>query len=272
MNKYTYKIFLIIVFLFLIFELNTGSKIFDNKNQSYQKFSKNKSAYLIVESYKDFLDSTDGNFLYFKDGTKMKFDDNNIKNTYDDTLNYASLKDQMSMKYTIGKKYTIPIQVNFDPGRIRCEAFFKKIYGASKEAVRKNLISVIWLPQKIGKKILFTKLNGAATALQKVSNELDRLPDSCLKYIQTIGGTYYWRQIAGTDRLSMHSFGISIDINTKYSHYWRNSKPDKYGVIKYKNYIPMEIVEIFEKYGFIWGGKWYHYDTMHFEFRPELFF
>ncbi|MEJ2663631.1 MAG: M15 family metallopeptidase, partial [Spirochaetia bacterium] len=26
----------------------------------------------------------------------------------------------------------------------------------------------------------------------------------------------------------------------------------------------------FEKYGFIWGGKWYHYDTMHFEYRPEL--
>ena len=32
----------------------------------------------------------------------------------------------------------------------------------------------------------------------------------------------------------------------------------------------MEVVEIFEKYGFIWGGKWYHYDTMHFEYRPEL--
>ena len=26
----------------------------------------------------------------------------------------------------------------------------------------------------------------------------------------------------------------------------------------------------FETHGFIWGGKWYHYDTMHFEYRPEL--
>ena len=32
----------------------------------------------------------------------------------------------------------------------------------------------------------------------------------------------------------------------------------------------MEIVRIFEKHGFIWGGKWHHYDTMHFEYRPEL--
>ena len=31
-----------------------------------------------------------------------------------------------------------------------------------------------------------------------------------------------------------------------------------------------KIVEIFERHGFIWGGKWYHYDTMHFEYRPEL--
>jgi hypothetical protein len=30
-----------------------------------------------------------------------------------------------------------------------------------------------------------------------------------------------------------------------------------------------ERVEIFERHGFIWGGKWYHYDTMHFEYRPE---
>ncbi len=32
----------------------------------------------------------------------------------------------------------------------------------------------------------------------------------------------------------------------------------------------MEIVKELEKYGFIWGGRWYHYDTMHFEYRPEL--
>ena len=25
-----------------------------------------------------------------------------------------------------------------------------------------------------------------------------------------------------------------------------------------------------ERHGFIWGGKWYHYDTLHFEYRPGL--
>jgi D-alanyl-D-alanine carboxypeptidase len=26
----------------------------------------------------------------------------------------------------------------------------------------------------------------------------------------------------------------------------------------------------FERAGFIWGGKWYHFDTFHFEYRPEI--
>jgi type I restriction enzyme R subunit len=29
-------------------------------------------------------------------------------------------------------------------------------------------------------------------------------------------------------------------------------------------------VQIFEKRGFIWGGKWYHYDTMHFELLASI--
>ena len=67
-----------------------------------------------------------------------------------------------------------------------------------------------------------------------------------------------------------HGHGIAIDIALKHSDYWRNSSPEKDGAYAYKNEIPMEIVRVFEKHGFIWGGKWHHYDTMHFEYRPEL--
>jgi hypothetical protein len=62
----------------------------------------------------------------------------------------------------------------------------------------------------------------------------------------------------------------AIDIAAAHSHYWQWSKPDADGRFSYKNEIPWEIVEIFERHGFIWGGKWYHYDTMHFEYRPEI--
>ncbi|QKQ24798.1 M15 family metallopeptidase [Candidatus Ruthia endofausta] len=36
------------------------------------------------------------------------------------------------------------------------------------------------------------------------------------------------------------------------------------------NKIPQIIIDTFEKYSFIWDGKWYHHDTMHFEYRAEL--
>ena len=77
--------------------------------------------------------------------------------------------------------------------------------------------------------------------------------------------------------VKVHSYGIAIDINininTTYSNYWLWSNPNcsETDKIQYTNRIPIEIVKVFEKHGFIWGGKWYHYDTMHFEYRPEFF-
>jgi hypothetical protein len=133
-----------------------------------------------------------------------------------------------------------------------------------------NAANVVWLPSKYGKTVKFTKVNGAAAALQRVSDELDRLPQRFLAYLRPTQGTYNCRVIAGTNRYSAHRFGIAIDIASAHSHYWAWSKPDANGGFPYKNEIPWEIVHVFEKHGFIWGGKWYHYDTMHFEYRPEM--
>jgi hypothetical protein len=30
------------------------------------------------------------------------------------------------------------------------------------------------------------------------------------------------------------------------------------------------VIRAFEEQGFIWGGRWARYDTMHFEYHPEL--
>jgi hypothetical protein len=49
---------------------------------------------------------------------------------------------------------------------------------------------------------------------------------------------------------------------------WDGGGSDK--ALSYRNDTPAEIVKIFGKQGFIWGGRWFHYDTMHFEYRPEL--
>jgi hypothetical protein len=64
--------------------------------------------------------------------------------------------------------------------------------------------------------------------------------------------------------------GIAIDLVTEHSHYWRWGRTAFSRPANWRNEIPGEIVKIFEKHGFIWGGKWYHFDTMHFEYRPEI--
>jgi uncharacterized membrane protein YedE/YeeE len=65
-------------------------------------------------------------------------------------------------------------------------------------------------------------------------------------------------------------FGIAIDIAAAHSHYWLRTKPGAVAISLIKMRFPGEIVRIFEAHGFIWGGTWHHYDTMHFEYRHEL--
>lgn len=270
------KIFYLFICTYFLMGLgcNSEDKKTINVNHSVTKIvSMNQDSiikYKLLKFYSVYIDSIANNYVYFKDKSKLKYENSKQKKTFDDSLNLASIKDQFSQKYLKGKEYFIPIPLNYDAGRIRNDEFFKKIYGGSKNEVENNLTIVNWLPKKLNMKIKFSKRNGASEQLQKVSNELDKLPDSLLKYMRNLGGSFSWRPIAGTNRQSMHSYGVALDINTKYSHYWRNSKPNTKGIYEYRNFIPFPIVAIFEKYGFIWGGKWYHYDTMHFEYRPEL--
>jgi hypothetical protein len=66
----------------------------------------------------------------------------------------------------------------------------------------------------------------------------------------------------------MHAFGAAIDLNASVGKYWRWSGLSD--ASRANHSVPREIVEIFERHGFIWGGNWYHVDSIHFEYRPEL--
>lgn len=222
---------------------------------------------ILMKHYPQIKSYQNGQLIFY-DQTSLIYDDGQEKTHYE-LLENSDIEDMFHYDYPKGAN-AIPLK-NFDPGRIRNESFFKKIYGSSKTEVKSHLTEIIWCPKLSGQKIQVTKVNGVSEKIKKISEELDELPEY-KKYIQTIGGTFNWRYIKGTQRLSLHSFGMTIDMNSQFSDYWQwdsKSSNEKQNV-KYRNRIPLKIVEIFEKYGFIWGGKWYHYDTMHFEYRPEL--
>ncbi|MEN9400802.1 MAG: hypothetical protein RL632_1905 [Bacteroidota bacterium] len=221
----------------------------------------------LMETYPEIvIGYTNGN-LIFSDSSFIQFDDLKSK-TNQELLNSADIEDMFSEQYSRGSTIIIP---NNDAGRIRNEAFFMTVYGNTKEKIRSNLMEIVWCPKLVNQRILVNKRNGVAEHFIALSKELDEHPEF-KKYLSEIGGTFNFRKIAGTNRLSMHSFGITIDINIAHSNYWQwdCGCVNEDGVKGYKNRIPIALVQIFEKHGFIWGGRWKHYDTMHFEYRPEL--
>jgi hypothetical protein len=59
-------------------------------------------------------------------------------------------------------------------------------------------------------------------------------------------------------RLSMHAWGLAIDFNVSTNQYGATPQ------------MPPEIVEVFERWGFSWGGHWTIPDGMHFELRAVI--
>ena len=223
----------------------------------------------LMKTYPSQIVGFNDNYLLFKDGSKLIYDDKKSK-SFQELLGNPDVEDQFKFAYKKGS-FISKLSQNEDPGRIRNIEFFRKIYGQTKHEVEAKLVEIDWCPKLVNQKIKVTTVNKIDKIIIKLSSELDQHPEY-QQYLKNIGGTFEWRNIAGTNRLSMHSFGMTMDINLQKTNYWQwdckcQNEDSK---LVYKNNIPLGLVAIFERYGFIWGGKWYHYDTMHFEFRPEL--
>jgi D-alanyl-D-alanine carboxypeptidase len=230
----------------------------------------NSALDVLVAAYPDHLVSHDRDSVTWADGTVMPVaGGGQQQRSFEELLNAPGILDQFAIPYPLGTKLKTPA-VNEDPGRIRNQAFFTKMYGDCRQGdVEKHLRDVAWLPSRGGGALKATSINGVADRLSEVSRELELLPARMMKYLIPSAGTYNCRPIAATERISVHAYGAAIDINDRFSDYWLWTK-NKTGHFTWTNRIPLEIVDIFERHGFIWGGKWYHFDTMHFEYRPEL--
>ncbi len=216
----------------------------------------------MIKAYPTAIRAWKDNTLIFADGTTTVYDDGK-KKSFDQLLDSADIEDMFAIRYN--PEQWAPNYLE-DAGRVRCEALFLKLYGNSSREVSSKLVSVKWF----GRNLRVSSSNGVADSLQAVAAEFANLPH-LHKYL-TNASTFYWRKVRGANRLSSHSYGIAIDINVAYSDYWlwRNPRKSETAKITYTNRIPKEVVQVFERHGFIWGGRWYHFDTMHFEFRPEL--
>ncbi len=201
-----------------------------------------------------------GTFLVWSSGKKFDLDDEISEESPD-------LKDIYQPPYVTGPIVPVPLTDAGieDPGRARVQELFKATYGNTRDEVSQRLSKVRFF----GLRYPFHER--AADALRKVTERLQpqlKTNPKLKPFLTDIGGTWIWRTIKRSKHLSAHAFGIAIDLNVERSHYWRwtyRGQP-----IIWRNKIPQEIVDAFEAEGFIWGGRWQHFDTMHFEYRPEL--
>ena len=201
-------------------------------------------------------------FARLPDGRRVPFDDGKHRN-FDERLRAPDVKDIFAIPYRPGPIRPVMVE-NEDPGRVRVEAILFATYGPNP-AGQQLRTRFLGLPVRVHRKI--------APALARVAERLSRARRSdptLAPFLTRLSGGFAARKIAGTDRTSAHAFGIAIDLDKAKSHYWRwnPATPTRRG---WRNQIPQAIVDAFEAEGFIWGGRWYHYDTMHFEYRPELF-
>ncbi len=91
-------------------------------------------------------------------------------------------------------------------------------------------------------------------------SEIDRKGLARLIDRTEYGGCYVPRFIGRDPRrgLSMHAFGLAVDLNVSGNHFGTSGNLDA------------RVVRTFEKWGFAWGGRWSPPDPMHFELARLL--
>jgi len=109
------------------------------------------------------------------------------------------------------------------------------------------------------------------TCHKKVADSLTRIFAKILEHYGSVtevkkarmhlfAGTFNFRKISGSNRLSTHSWAISIDLDSE-----NNPQGKKHD--ESKGMMPLAVVKIFEDEGWKWGGRFSgdRVDCMHFQ-------
>ncbi len=211
--------------------------------------------------------------FYLKNNTKFYFSDGQMlpSDKIKNREKYSNYFYKYKNNQNIYSKYLISKTNDYD--------FYFAIYGKDKKEILDNLTKV----KILKKEFYFNKKNKATLYLIKVIEEIDKNP-AIKNYINNNNkvksiSTFNYRNIVYQEKLSLHSFGIAIDIVPKYNHkfiywYWALPFVKEWWEIKEseKFQFPPQLIEIFESNFFFWGGRWKRFDIMHFEYKPEIFY
>ena len=261
---------LLVAALYMTRDLSQGSAFVAPVAISPYEISMKQDLLCLMLAYPDYIkyiEKAEGEkvYLVLKSGLKLIYDDKKQKNMESKMAN-PDLQDMLEQVYPLTTTGTL-MEKDFDPGRVRMYGLLKEVYGGNQQQIEKHLGNV----NVGGRNFQFSKSNGAGDALKAAMTELIASTQRSNKVAAATfpsSGTFNYRVISGTNRLSPHAFGIAIDLARDSRDYWQWATREQ-GQKRLESY-PKEIVEIFEKNNFVWGGKWGHFDILHFEYRPEI--
>lgn len=84
------------------------------------------------------------------------------------------------------------------------------------------------------------------------------IQSGAVKELKTWDGCFNVRKKRGSNSMSLHSWGLAIDINAAWNRF--GAKPK----------MSQSVVRCFTENGFDWGGTWTKPDGMHFQLKKEL--
>ncbi len=261
-----------IILTILLTPFNNISAFADNteENSDTYNITMKQDILTLMMAYPEYITkiekSEDGKvFIVTALGKKILYDDKQNKD-FNGKMDNADLQDILEDIYPLSMPDKL-LDINRDPGTFRNYNPLNEVYGSSEKLVSSNLVGV---PSPY-KSYQFNKNNGAAESLKNTMEELKQLAQgngAVSTLINPVNGTFNYRVISGTGKLSPHAYGIAIDLNSNPSDYWKWASREA-GEKRMLSY-PKELVETFEKINFVWGGKWGHFDILHFEYRPEI--
>lgn len=159
-----------------------------------------------------------------------------------------------------------------------CSDVLETLWGRTEGQIREHGRSTTFLDHRM---FVNERLIGPLAAVERDIVNAATRDAAVAAWIDELDVTYSFinREIAGSATRSRHAWGLAIDLVPRSYDgrhvYWRWSRALEGGDW---DRIPMErrwspprrVVAIFERHGFVWGGKWPLFDAIHFEYRPEI--
>ena len=159
----------------------------------------------------------------------------------------------------------------------RSHDFLDALFGKTEKAIRKHCRLLRFLNHKVYMNHIC--MDALKKIEQKILSEA-RTDTTVRSFLDGLDIFYSFQTkgVVGSKNRSYHAYGLAVDLVPKDydgKHvYWKWSSvfnKQWYEIPQAERWQPPQtVIEAFEAYGFVWGGKWPHFDMIHFEYRPEI--